>query len=237
MRDEAAEARQSGARNEYASESANAASGVSENRIASSHGPNVVGILLAAGRGTRFDSARLGAKLLARFDGEPVALRAARRLRDAVPHALAVIRPEWQRDAALGDLALQFEQAGVMPTACADADAGMGHSLAWGVRQAIAHFDPDGILVALADMPAIRPGTYRRLLDAGLSDTSIIAPRHGAARGHPVLFGRAHFAALQALAGDQGAGRLLRQHPVTLLDVDDPGVSTDIDTPADLDGH
>ncbi|MFT3802176.1 MAG: nucleotidyltransferase family protein [Burkholderiaceae bacterium] len=208
--------------------------GERDDRTDSPPAANVVGILLAAGRGARFDPARLGAKLLAAFAGEPVALRAARRLRDAIPRALAVIRPEWQRDAALDELASRLRQAGLEPTICADAEAGMGRSLAWGVEQAIARFDPDGVLIALADMPAVRPDTYRRLLEQRLSDESIIAPRYRGSRGHPVLFGRAHFEALRTLAGDQGAGRLLRQHPVTLVDVDDAGILADVDTLADL---
>jgi molybdenum cofactor cytidylyltransferase len=59
-------------------------------------------------------------------------------------------------------------------------------------------------------------------------------PRWRGERGHPVLFGRAHFAALEALNGDRGAASLLREHPVHWVEVEDPGILQDIDRPADL---
>src|SRR6266542_1796084 len=57
--------------------------------------PGIVGVLLAAGRGTRFG----GDKLLARLSsgdlpGEPVGVVALRHLRMALPDVIAVVRPD-----------------------------------------------------------------------------------------------------------------------------------------------
>jgi molybdenum cofactor cytidylyltransferase len=40
--------------------------------------------------------------------------------------------------------------------------------------------------------------------------------------------------ALLALEGDEGARSILKQRPVTEVEVDDPGIFQDIDQPADL---
>ena len=84
----------------------------------------VVGILLAAGRGTRFG----GDKLLAPLAGECVGATACRRLLVALPYVVAVVRSD---DAAL---AAALGAAGARIIRCADADDGMGASLACGVR-------------------------------------------------------------------------------------------------------
>ena len=49
--------------------------------------------------------------------------------------------------------------------------------------------------------------------------------------GHPVLFPRQFFGALQKLSGDQGARSILRSAPVTLVPLPDSHALTDLDTP------
>ena len=188
----------------------------------------VTGLLLAAGRGKRFDASGRHDKLMAIVDGMAVARRTAMRLGEAVEQRMAVIRP--------GSAALrgELEAAGCAVTECADADLGMGHSLAHGVAEAVRRFDPSAVLVMLADMPFIRAETLRAMVELAGRPEVIAAPRHQGERGQPVLFGSAHFAALRASRGDRGASHLLREHPVTYLDVDDAGVLRDIDRPDDL---
>jgi molybdenum cofactor cytidylyltransferase len=54
-------------------------------------------------------------------------------------------------------------------------------------------------------------------------------------RGNPVLWPRAHFPALMALTGDQGARSLLAGlDDVVEVAAGDDGIFTDIDTPDDL---
>jgi molybdenum cofactor cytidylyltransferase len=62
----------------------------------------------------------------------------------------------------------------------------------------------------------------------------IAAPVNRGRRGNPVAFGAACLPQLLALGGDEGARGILTRHPVTEVDVDDPGIFQDIDRPADL---
>lgn len=184
------------------------------------------GLLLAAGRGTRFDPRGDQNKLLAPLPGGTlVAHAAASRLLACVSRVVAVVRPDAD---ALADL---LDEAGCDVVISTQAERGIGASLAAGVQASV---DAKGWIVALADMPWIAPATLEavaRRLDAG---ASIIAPAYHGQRGHPVGFASAHGAALAALDGDTGARALLAAHEVTTIDVEDPGVLADIDTPADL---
>ena len=198
-----------------------------------------VGLLLAAGRGTRFDASGALDKLLADVGGVPLAIAAARRLRDACGDCLAVLRPGSEHLAAL------LAGEGIETIECADAHLGMGHSLACAARHLLEqHPGGDGsgdgaavaVLVALADMPHIAPSTYQTLLARLRTADDIIVPRHEGRRGHPVLFGAHHLRALAGLTGDRGASGLLQTQPVTWVDVDDAGILLDIDRPSDLRG-
>ena len=185
--------------------------------------PRIVGVLLAAGSGTRFG----GHKLLAPLpDGTAVAVAAARHLIDALPDCVAVLRPGDETLAAL--LAAEGLRIVVNP----NANGGMGTSLACGV----AAVEADGWIIALADMPAIRPATIRAVAEALAAGAPIAAPVYQEQRGHPIGFGRRFQAALTALTGDKGGRDILAQHSgeVRLIETDDPGVLVDIDHAADI---
>jgi nicotine blue oxidoreductase len=77
------------------------------------------------------------------------------------------------------------------------------------------------------------------VLAAGASPASLAAAAYGGERGHPVLFGRDHWAGIAASAsGDRGARAYLREHAgaVELVECGDIAEAFDIDTEADL-GH
>lgn len=92
-----------------------------------------------------------------------------------------------------------------------------------------------GALVALVDHPSV---TVRTLdaLTAEAAPPRIVVPRHDGRRGHPVLFGRDLFEELLDADDAQGARPVVRKAPDRVLEVevDDPGVLLDIDTPDDL---
>lgn len=186
----------------------------------------VAGVLLAAGRGSRFDPTGARYKLLQLLpNGEPVVVASARALLAAVPRVIAVVRPE---DAVTAGL---LRALGCDVVACANAGDGMAASLVCGVQHAR---DASGWLIALADMPYVRPATMAALANAATNGATIAAPVHEGQRGNPVAFGRAHLQALLALAGDQGARSILKNNPVNELTVNDPGILQDIDTPSDI---
>ena len=188
-----------------------------------------VGILLAAGRGRRFDPAGLRNKLLQTLAGEPVVVASARKLLAAVPHVVAVVPPQ---DGGVG---ARLSALGCDVVVCPDADSGMAASLTHAIRHSLA-LAPQGWLVALGDMPYVDPATLRRLADALAAGAGIAVPVMDGRRGNPVGFGAVHLDALLALSGDAGARGLLRAFPVTDIVVDDPGIFRDIDLPSDLAG-
>jgi len=186
--------------------------------------PRIAGVLLAAGSGTRFG----GHKLLAPWrDGAAVAIAAARNLIDALPDCVAVLRPGDEILASL--LAAEGLRIVVNPKA----DDGMGTSLARGV---VAAAEADGWVIALADMPVIRPATIQAVAEAIAAGAALAAPVYNGERGHPIGFARRFHAELAALKGDRGGRDILAQHAneSRLIEVNDPGVLVDIDREGDI---
>jgi molybdenum cofactor cytidylyltransferase len=193
-------------------------------------GAPVLGILLAAGRGRRFDPLGQRNKLLQVLPGpggEQVVVASARKLLAVLDTVIAVVPTS---DGGVGAL---LSSLGCEVTVCPDADTGMAASLAHAIRHSLPH-SPDAWLVALGDMPHVAPSTLSALADALAGGATIAVPVMDGRRGNPVGFGRVHLEALLALNGDQGARGLLQTCAVTEIPVADPGIFHDIDTPADL---
>lgn len=192
----------------------------------------VVGILLAAGQGRRFDPAGQRNKLLQPLaDGERVVAASARKLLAVASRVVAVVAPgDDGVEALLGAL-------GCDVTVCPDAGSGMAASLTHALRHSLSSVPaPRGWLVALGDMPYVDVLTLRALAAALAAGADIAAPVVEGRRGNPVGFGAVHLDALLALRGDAGARRLLRRFPVTEVAVPDPGILRDVDVPEDLSG-
>jgi len=188
---------------------------------------NPVGILLAAGRGRRFDPLGQRNKLLQPLPGgAPVVVASARTLLSVLPRVIAVVPP------GDGGVAAALRALGCEVTVCADADSGMAASLVHAIRHSLP--DADAWLVALGDMPFVAPATLRALLATLAEGAGIAAPVHAGRRGNPVAFGALHLPALLALDGEVGARGLLKSAAVRDVAVDDAGILRDIDTPADL---
>lgn len=185
-----------------------------------------IGILLAAGRGLRFDPTGVQNKLMQPLaDGDVVAVAAARNLLAALPVVLAVVRP------GADVVAAQLLTIGCEVTECPTADQGMGSSLVHALLQTR---NAAGWIFALADMPYVQPATSIALINAIKHGADIAVPTFGGRRGNPVAFGRTHLPDLLRLSGDQGARSLLSAYPVMEIVVDDAGIGRDIDTAIDL---
>ncbi len=108
------------------------------------------------------------------------------------------------------------------------------------IKVAVPHvgLDAAGALIHLADHPMVRAETFAAVIDGYRRVGRPIAiARYRGRRGHPVLFARELFGELAAAPEDQGARVVVAADPdrVAYIDVDDPGVLTDLDTPEDLD--
>jgi molybdenum cofactor cytidylyltransferase len=189
---------------------------------------NIVGLLLAAGSATRFGSDKLQHSLP---HGVSMAVQSARHLKSQVPRVVAVVRP----GSPILEKNLAAEGCGVV--VCENAGEGMGASLACAARAAARLSPPaDGYLVALGDMPFVRPSSIAAVRDALAGGAPLVAPFWRARRGHPVGIAGRFIEELLNLRGDEGAKALLAANAQSLLKipVGDPGVIRDIDTPADL---
>ncbi|HTS61308.1 MAG TPA: nucleotidyltransferase family protein [Candidatus Acidoferrales bacterium] len=111
-----------------------------------------------------------------------------------------------------------------------DFQLGMTSSLQCGLRAVPA--DADGVLFTLVDHPAVAPAT----IDALLAQTATLVrvPCYRGQRGHPVWFSRALIPEFLALPETGAARDVVRAHAAdtTFLDLDDPGITADIDDPA-----
>ena len=184
---------------------------------------HIAGILLAAGAGSRFG----GGKLLHPLDGVAIGVRSARQLLAAGLPVTAVVRP------GSVELTRLLQEEGVTVTECANAADGMGVSLAHVIGYTR---EASGWVVALADMPRIRPETITQIADAVRAGALIAAPAYKSERGHPVGFGATLREELLACCGDEGARTVIKRHyaEIRLLASDDPGVIFDIDRREDV---
>lgn len=191
-----------------------------------------VALLLAAGKGARFNAAGgAGSKLLAQLaSGRTVVRQSCENLLAAGwPVTVVVGEGDVQIAQALQGLPVRFVS---VPNVAPEA-SGMAVSLRTGV---LAHPDAKAWLIALSDMPFIVPAISRQVMEAVQQGASVAYPVCGQRRGHPVAFSRDHFAELAALTGDEGARQIIRanQHLAYEIETESLDVLRDIDLPDDL---
>lgn len=188
----------------------------------------VAGLVLAAGAGRRYGQP----KALVEVGGRPLVVRAVDTLLAAGcdPAAVVVGARSDQVRALIADTPALVVDNPDWPT-------GMASSLRAGLV-ALAGTDAVAVVVLLVDMPGITVAAVRRLSRHARSDT-LSAAVYGQRRGHPVLLGRDHWAAVAASAtGDAGARGYLADHADLVVGVDCTDVAdpTDLDVPGDAAG-
>jgi len=112
---------------------------------------------------------------------------------------------------------------------------GMGSSLRVGIG-AIGS-DTQAALIVLADQPFVRSATLDRMIEHYQRfRPQIILPTYRGFRGNPVLLDRSVFAEVATVRGDIGCRAIFGNHleEIARLEVDDPGILLDVDTPEDL---
>ena len=189
----------------------------------------VLGTILAAGWSRRMGRSKA---LLRCPDGQPFVERITRSLHGGGVHQVAVVGRS-------DDEALQIAVAALRPvTQFVDnphAQQGQLSSIQAAIARAEARRS-DGLLVIPVDLPLVRAATVAAALEAFRTDrAAIVRVTHRGQHGHPVIFPARVFDDLRAASPSIGAKAVLRAHAATVLDVevDDPGVLRDIDSPED----
>ncbi|MFE2482703.1 NTP transferase domain-containing protein [Streptomyces mirabilis] len=190
----------------------------------------VAGLLLAAGGGRRLGGRP---KALLEHRGRPLVEYAVGVLRAAGctrVHVVLGAQADAVRERARLDGCVLVDNP--------EWESGMGSSLRAGLGS-LAGTGARAALVSLVDQPGIGPRAVARVLAAHQDDTSLVSATYDGVRGHPVLFGAAHWAGVAASAtGDRGARAYLKEHEaaITLVECGDVAEPYDIDTEDDL-GH
>lgn len=178
-------------------------------------------LILAAGKSSRFGADKRMAML---GDTHMLCATVSASLSSGLPVAVVVRENDSEISVILNGL-------GARVLMVAPEGGGLGDSLAAGIKS----MTWSGVMVALGDMPWVKPSTYVSIADA-MTDEHIVRPVYDSKAGHPVGFGNAFLPNLRGLSGDPGAREILssRQDAIKLLKVDDPGVLIDIDLPSDI---
>jgi len=187
----------------------------------------IVGIILAAGK-----SERMGRpKTLLPFAGETVLGAVYKRLKSSSLNAVRVVLGHRAQE-ILKKVELPDEEV-VINT---DYEQGMLSSVKAALKTAES-LHPRGVLLYPVDHPDVSLKAIERLLEGFRSSgKAIVLPLFQGRRGHPVLFGSELFAELLAAPPDVGARQVVRSNPDKILEIEvgEPGVVLDIDTPEDF---
>ena len=188
----------------------------------------VAAVILAAGR-----SARMGRpKALLRHvhAGDSFVGHLVRISRDSGLSPILVVARQ-----GVEELAREAERIGAELVLNSDADRGQLSSIVAALDVAGAA-GAEAIMVMPVDVPLLTRDVLDAMLDASHADeVAIVRATHRGRHGHPVLFKRAVFPELRSADASVGARAVVRadQRRVRDVEVDEPGVTLDIDTPFD----
>lgn len=181
-------------------------------------GASAVGLVLAAGDGTRFGAR---SKLLADLGGRPLlewAVRAQCLVREL--ERVVIVLGARATEVAAG---VDFGRAETV--VCENWADGQSASLRRGLRAALG---AGTVIVTLGDVPLVTAEVIARFVAEAPGTRAVYAGRPG----HPVVLGPEQVAALTALRGDTGARAVLR--PGATVEVGHLCSCQDVDTPEDL---
>ncbi len=180
----------------------------------------LVGVVLAAGAGTRFG----GPKALARDDAGAWLPRACTLLADAGCEPVVAVL------GAGADEARHLLPKGAHGVVAEAWHEGIGSSLRAGIEIARAAH-ADAVLVTLVDLPALAPEAVARVAERFTGDPRVLARAvDGGVPGHPVLVGSAHLGPLLAtVGGERGAAHYLAGHHAEEVDCTGLGAASDVD--------
>jgi molybdenum cofactor cytidylyltransferase len=189
--------------------------------------PTVVGIVPAAGRGSRFAEADPTAlpKMLAPVDGVPMVRRTVESLvNGGVDHCVVVVSPHGS-----ADVTQTLHGLPVTLVVNPDPSRGMFSSVQCGVTST----DESDLCVLLpGDVPFVQSSTIAAVIAAAAGGEHTVTPSLDGHRGHPVACSSVLRARIVAAAADSRLDHLMEQDTVRTVTVTDAGVRHDVDRPA-----
>lgn len=186
--------------------------------------PGVAGVVPCAGRSTRMGTSKAlldagGRSFLAAVVGSLVG--------GGCDPVVVVVGPgqddEARRARAAGAVVLE------------NPEPGEGPITSLRLALAVLGSEVEGVAFLPVDHPLVAPETVARLIGTLRSgDAPLVLPTVDGRHGHPALFRRSLFAELAAPDLEEGARSVVHRHleRAALVEVDDAGTVTDIDTPA-----
>lgn len=189
------------------------------------HAPVIDGLVLAAGRSRRMRQP----KPLLSIDDETFLERAIRVLIEGGCRAVIVVL-----SSGAGDEARLAEQAGAKVVVNDDPESQQADSLRIGLGAL--ESEAEAVVVLPVDHPIVRVSTVQRVLEAFRRRGAVIArPSYLGVPGHPTLFARRLFDELMRTDLPEGARTVVAENEdaVTDVPVQDPGVTSDVDSPDD----
>ncbi|HWA33143.1 MAG TPA: nucleotidyltransferase family protein [Cyclobacteriaceae bacterium] len=112
--------------------------------------------------------------------------------------------------------------------------SGMGSSLKSGLSEIEKSEKADAVIVMVCDQPLLSRDHLNALKEQYISTHKrIIASYYAGTAGVPALFDRSLFADIHSLSNDEGAKKIILQHPNETVGVVFPEGSVDLDTPED----
>ncbi len=185
-------------------------------------------LILAAGRSSRSGSSH---KLLSEIAGQSVIQQTANTIKESGYTCISAVTGYRAKE-------VSSELSGYPITMIHNPDyaSGMGTSLKAGFADMANDYDT--CLIALGDMPFVQKTTHTMLIETAqnITEASIFIPTFNGKRGNPVLWRKEHFPALQQITGDKGGRSIIHEHEhlVYEVEVNDPGILIDLDTPEAL---
>jgi molybdenum cofactor cytidylyltransferase len=193
----------------------------------------IVAIIPAAGRSVRMGRSKLALPL-----GDTTVLgRVIQTLRDGgVDRNVVVLGPHVLELEALAQLS--GAEVCRLPHDTGDMRETVVHGLDW-IEQHEHPLPSDAFLLLPGDIPGVSSVVIRRLMATYEQSCArgIVVPVFDGRRGHPALIAWRHAAGIRTLSSQRGIDSYLREHAADTIEVpvDDMGVSSDLDTPADYD--
>ncbi len=181
------------------------------------------GLILAAGKGSRFG----GHKQLAELDGRPLLEHAILAMTASPVGRVVVVL-----GAGAESVIARVDFHGAEPILCERWEEGQSASLACGLAELP---DCEAVVVTLGDLPHLSTNAIRRVVAARGEGIEAVRATYSGEPGHPVLLERELIERLRDVTGDHGARNLLLSVSPGEVPCDDLGGGEDVDTPAQLD--